>query len=101
MAKQQIPDDMKILVALRLRAARMTLGVGTQGEMAEKLGVEINAYNNYERGERLVDVAMAVRLLELSGIGLDWIYAGVTTGVPFDRALALRKHFSEVSIKKI
>ncbi len=87
---------MKILAGLRLRAARLTLGVEAEKEMAEKLGVSGNAYSNYECGVRLVDVAMAVRLLELTGIGPDWIYAGSTTGVPFDRAQSLRSHLQRL-----
>jgi transcriptional regulator with XRE-family HTH domain len=90
MAKQQLPSEMKVLAGLRLRAARMALGVQSEKAMAATLGVSANAYNNYECGTRLVDVAMAVRLLETTGIGPDWIYAGSTTGVPFDRAQALR-----------
>jgi len=96
MAKQQLPSEMKILAGLRLRAARLALGVQSEKEMAGKLGVGSNAYNNYECGVRLVDVAMAVRLLELTGIGPDWIYGGSTTGVPFDRAQSLRDHLRQL-----
>lgn len=92
MAKQQLPSEMKILAGLRLRAARLVLGVDAEKDMAEQLGVTTNAYSNYETGTRLVDVAMSVRLLELTGIGPDWIYAGATTGVPFDRARSLQSH---------
>lgn len=96
MAKQQLPSEMKVLAGRRLRAARLALGVQSEKLMAEKLKVSSNAYNNYECGARLVDVAMAVRLLELTGIGPDWIYAGSTTSVPFDRAQSLRGHLEEL-----
>jgi transcriptional regulator with XRE-family HTH domain len=96
MAKQQISVEMKVLAGLRLRAARLALGVQTEAEMAESLGVGTNAYNNYECGVRLVGVAMAVRLLELTGIGPDWIYAGSTTGVPFGRAQMLKVRLQEL-----
>lgn len=46
MAKRQLPSQMKILAGLRLRAARLTLGIEAEKEMAEKLGVSSNAYNN-------------------------------------------------------
>ena len=94
MAKQQLPSEMKILAGLRLRAARAVLGNQSAKQMAEDLGVSANAYSNYETGGRLVDVALAVRLLELTGIGPDWIYAGSTTGVPFDRAQSLREQLN-------
>lgn len=96
MAKQQLPSEMKALAGLRLRAARLTLGIQSQNQMADDLGVTGNAYNNYETGARLVDVALAVRLLELTGIGPDWIYAGSTTGVPFDRARSLQTHLQQL-----
>ncbi len=95
-AKQQLPSEMKILAGLRLRAARLVLGAQSEKKMAADLGVTTNAYNNYERGVRLVDVAMAVRLLELTGIGPDWIYAGSTTGVPFERAQSLRAQLQQL-----
>lgn len=96
MAKQQLPSEMKMLAGLRLRAARLALGVRSEKDMAKKLGVSGNAYSNYECGARLVDIAMAVRLLELTGIGPDWIYAGATTGVPFDRAQSLHAHLRQL-----
>jgi transcriptional regulator with XRE-family HTH domain len=96
MAKQQLPSEMKVLAGLRLRAARLVLGIQSEKQMAEDLGVTSNAYSNYELGVRLVDVSMAVRLLELTGIGPDWIYAGSTTGVPFDRARSLQAHLQQL-----
>jgi transcriptional regulator with XRE-family HTH domain len=99
MAKQQLPSQMKSLAGLRLRAARLALGVQAEKDMAKQLGVGSNAYSNYERGLRLVDVSMAVRLLELTGIGPDWIYAGSTNGVPFDRAQSLRAHLQKLQQK--
>lgn len=89
---------MKTLAGLRLRAARLALGIQSEKQMAETLGVSTNAYNNYECGVRLVDVAMAVRLLELTGIGPDWIYGGAIARVPFDRAQSLQDHFRRLEV---
>jgi len=57
--------------------------------MAENLGLTKSAYSNYENGIRLPDVYAMVALLELYGIGPDWIYAGQIRGVPYDLAARL------------
>lgn len=96
MAKQQRPSEMKTQAGLRLKAARLALDVPRADVFAAKLGVSPTAYGNYEKGERLADAAMLVRLLEKSGIGADWVYAGSLAGVPFELAEILRQKAAEV-----
>jgi transcriptional regulator with XRE-family HTH domain len=96
MAKRQRPSEMKVQAGLRLKAARLALGVHRADVFAATLGVTATAYGNYEKGDRLPDAAMLVRLLEKSGIGPDWVYAGSLAGVPFDLAEVLREKAAEV-----
>ena len=90
MAKAARPSDIKVMAGLRLRAARIALGILRQEALAKLLGVTPTAYSNYENGTRLPDVYAMVRLLEVTGIGPDWIYGGLLRGVPFELANKLR-----------
>jgi transcriptional regulator with XRE-family HTH domain len=76
------PDFMRA-AGLRLRAVREALDK-TQDQMAEEIGVERNAYANWEGGTRTPQVAAMVRLLRVQRISLDWIYAGVFGALPGD-----------------
>lgn len=98
MSKSHRPIDVKTMAGLRLRAARLAIGVTRQADMAEQLKVSITAYNNYENGARLPDVYTMVRLLELTGIGPDWVYAGQLRGVPYDLATKLRVAASDLGV---
>jgi transcriptional regulator with XRE-family HTH domain len=96
MPKQQRPSEMKEQAGRRLKAARLALDVDRQDVFAAALGVTATAYGNYEKGDRLPDAAMLVRLLALSGIGPDWVYAGSLAGVPYELATTLRAKAAEV-----
>ncbi len=84
------------MAGLRLKAARLVLGVDRQDVMANVLGVQPSAYNNWEKGLRLPDVAAMVRLLNRSGVSLDWIFAGELRSMPFDLAAKLQEQAQEL-----
>ncbi len=84
------------MAGLRLKAARLVLGVDRQDVMANVLGVQPSAYNNWEKGHRLPDVAAMVRLLNRSGVSLDWIFAGELRSMPFDLAAKLQEQAVEL-----
>ena len=87
---------MKLHAGLRLKAARLVLGIDRQDTMATVLGVQRSAYNNWEKGVRLPDVAAMVRLLAKSGVSLDWIFAGELRSMPFDLASKLEEQAREL-----
>ena len=89
-------SDLKTMAGLRLKAARLVLGVERQDVMANVLGVQPSAYNNWEKGHRLPDVAAMVRLLGRSGVSLDWIFAGELRSMPFDLAEKLQEQAIEL-----
>ena len=91
----QRASDLKTMAGLRLKAARLVLGVERQDVMANVLGVQPSAYNNWEKGHRLPDVAAMVRLLNRSGVSLDWIFAGELRSMPFDLAARLQEQAQE------
>lgn len=84
------------MAGLRLKAARLALGIERADVFAIKLAVSETAYGNYERGVRLPDPYMLVRLLQLTGIGPDWVYGGFRGGVPFDLGERLVQAAAEV-----
>jgi tRNA (cmo5U34)-methyltransferase len=62
-------------IGKRLAAARERLGL-SQAEVSRRAKVPANAYNQWERGRRLVNVFDAIRLAGVLGVTLDWIYRG-------------------------
>ena len=92
-------SDLKAMAGLRLKAARLVLGVERQDVMANVLGVQPSAYNNWEKGHRLPDVAAMVRLLNRSGVSLDWIFAGELRSMPFDLAAKLQEQAAELGVE--
>lgn len=69
-------------VGKRLEALRHAKGVKSQGEFAETLGVETGTYNHWTTGQRLIPVPVAIRLCQISGATLDYIYRGDVSGLP-------------------
>lgn len=53
------------------------------------------AWSNYERGYRLIRLDQAMRLSQITGASLDWIYKGDPSGLPFRLASKLVPPASE------
>jgi len=62
-------------VGYRLTLTRRAFGSGQQA-FAEMADINASAYNQYERGKRLISVSHAVKLVDAYHITLDWIYLG-------------------------
>ena len=60
-------------VGRRLRLVRLVLGLSAV-VMSRALGVSDKAYYQWEDGSRLFDFLAAIRLKELYGVPLDWIF---------------------------
>jgi transcriptional regulator with XRE-family HTH domain len=69
--------------AHRLLVLRTMTGQN-QEDMCDTVGCEKTAWSNYESPgqDRLIDVAIAVRLCDRYGVTLDWIYRNIAFGVP-------------------
>lgn len=65
----------------RLRRAREALGL-SQADVCRRAGVAANAYNQWEKGRRLINVFDAIKLADALGLSLDHIYRGDDTEVP-------------------
>ena len=62
-------------VGERLRKAREALG-RSQADVCRHAVVSANAYNQWEKGRRLINVFDAMKLADSLNISLDWIYRG-------------------------
>lgn len=67
--------DLQRAVGRRLAAAREALEM-RQIDLCDKLNVEQNAWSQYESGERMFSVHVAIRLADKFNVTLDWIYRG-------------------------
>ena len=67
----------------RLKKLRKAVGK-TQAEMAELVGVSQTAWSLNERSEpgRRISIDSSMRLCELFGVSLDWIYRGNIANLP-------------------
>ena len=56
----------------RLREARRARG-WTQPEAARRAGLNENSISRYERGDRLPDLTCLMKLVEVYGVGVEWL----------------------------
>jgi len=68
-------------VAHRLRSMREALGLN-QADFARSIDIAANRWNQYEKGERMITLAVATACCEAHGVTLDWIYRGDPSGLP-------------------
>ncbi|MGO9059203.1 MAG: helix-turn-helix domain-containing protein [Candidatus Binataceae bacterium] len=81
MSRAPRPSKSLQAVGARLRTARLALGLRT-AQFSQGVGVKSNAYSQWEHGQRLLDVLVAVRIAERYGITLEWLYRGIAYGLP-------------------
>jgi DNA-binding XRE family transcriptional regulator len=63
-------------VAQRVRQLRLALG-RSQVEMARLAEITPQAWNNMETGDNSPRVSVAIKLYEMTGVHLQWLYCGV------------------------
>lgn len=54
----------------------------SQSAFAAYVAVSQPAMNNYERGLRRPELDVATRIVQKTGVTLDWIYLGERAGLP-------------------
>jgi transcriptional regulator with XRE-family HTH domain len=75
-------------IGRRLRLVREALGY-TQPFIAQVCDMSPQAWNNNECGRDRISVEPAIRLCAATGIGLDWIYRGLVSGLPAHLAVKI------------
>jgi transcriptional regulator with XRE-family HTH domain len=80
----RLEDD----VARRLKAVRLEMDLAIP-QMAERLGVGRTRYLNWERADNLPAERVMIKLCELAGITMDYLYRGRVAAMPTGLALRL------------
>lgn len=88
-------DALAVRAGRCLRIARHALKK-TQTEFAAIMGVGQNAYSQYETGEHLVDMTLANRLMDETGIDLHWIYRADPSRLPNDISSKFPPNWREI-----
>ncbi len=68
-------------IARRLVALRTAMG-HNQSSFAALVDVSQPAMNNYEKAIRRPELDVAVKILQRTGVTLDWLYLGNRSGLP-------------------
>ena len=88
-------------IGRRLRHLRTTLDLN-QTEFAKFAGLAQNAYSQYENGQRRPSLEAAFKMCDRYKVTLDWIYQGVSDGLPnrlwqeLDRAATRRSNLDDI-----
>jgi transcriptional regulator with XRE-family HTH domain len=77
-------------IGQRLKWTREANGL-TQAAWCRLVGIEAQAWNNYERGSRRISLDQALKVCKAAGVSLDWIYRGLIFGLPSELAAALQE----------
>ncbi len=67
---------------LRLRELRLRAGL-TQREVAQYLRCDRSLYGKYERGQRNIPVALALRLIALYHVNFDYLVGLTDEPIPY------------------
>lgn len=81
------------LVARRLRALRMALGL-SRSEFADLIRVDRSSYTKIENGEKPLLPYAAYRIYELYTVDMNYIYLGKLGGVPLDLSKKVMNHLA-------
>lgn len=92
----QRSEDWQQAVGDRLRKTRTVMGL-TQRAMCKSIGVSPSRWNNWEQGKRPLDLEAAVALCERHELTLDWLYRGVSAGLPYE--LGLKVDFRPIPMR--
>lgn len=64
-------------IADRLRRLRVAVGYDrSAAAFAQTVDITPQAWNNYEKGRRRIELDQAMKLVRRYGVSLDWIYRG-------------------------
>lgn len=77
-------------LADRLRRTREAYDLN-QASWCRLTGIESQAWNNYESGLRRISIDQAIKVCAATGVSLDWIYRGISAGLPMNIATALQR----------
>jgi transcriptional regulator with XRE-family HTH domain len=63
-----------------------------QATWCKLVGIEQQAWNNYERGRKRISIDQALKVCRFAGVTLDWIYRGVpSASIPLELAMKVQE----------
>jgi transcriptional regulator with XRE-family HTH domain len=85
-----------IEVGRRLHALRSALGLKAK-DICAQVNVEPNTWSQWENGRRMADLNAMMRVYDLFGADLNFIYMGSTSSMPHELALRVREQLSRTA----
>jgi transcriptional regulator with XRE-family HTH domain len=76
--------------ATRLRLTREASGLN-QAAWCRMVGISTQAWNNYEQAVNRISIDQALRVCAATGVTLDWIYRGISAGLPVKIATEIQE----------
>jgi transcriptional regulator with XRE-family HTH domain len=73
---RQDRDNSLNTVAGRLKRTREAFKM-SQADWCRLVGIETQAWNNYESGRRRISIDQAIKVCQATGVTIDWIYRGL------------------------
>ena len=95
MPREARSSDIKPGVARRLRAAR-SIVFSSSNACAKSLGIHVNTWRGFEKGEKYPDPYHLVRFLDATGFTADFIYRGRFKGIEEDVQIRLAAEYPEL-----
>lgn len=87
-------------VGERITALRETLRL-SKAQFADSIGFDRSTLSKIENGSRGLDIAVAARIADIYGAGLDYIYRGVMADVPPDLRATILATIHAIRTSKI
>ncbi len=79
-------ESLDVDIGKRIQAIRNSMGLSQQ-DMADKLGISMRAYQNYERGDRPVNKQFLCFFSEVFGVDVNFVLFGRSSDGPESRNL--------------
>ncbi|WP_368073919.1 helix-turn-helix domain-containing protein [Sulfitobacter sp. SK012] len=84
-----IEDSVYTNIGARIRAIRLAFGGTSQKDWCDMHNFSTSQYNNWESGLRRISIDEAMKLCDIYGIDLDYIYRGKRDGLSANAAKLL------------
>lgn len=74
--------DRPEVIGARLRRLRIAKGYAQAKAFCDSIGVQDTAWNNWEKGRRVIPIEVALKVAAKTGASLDYIYRGMEHTLP-------------------
>lgn len=81
--------DNPVIIGGRIRRLRLALGFEQARAFCQFVGISDQALYNYETGKRRISLDEVMKIVQKTGVSLDWIYRGLEGTLPLHVAQRL------------